>query len=542
MMLAAIRILLIDDDPDDFALTRDLVRESFGSNASLEWASSYDQGLAALARQEHDACLLDYRLGARTGLDVLGDPAAADYDAPIILLTGEGEREVDLAAMEAGAADFLPKSGLQAVTLERTIRHSLERHRDRKAWRQLNELLESRVEMRTLELERANASLREADRRKDEFLATLAHELRNPLAPIANSLAVLRLTNADPKILEVARQTMERQLAHMVRLIDDLLDVSRISRGKIDLRKATIDLASIVHQAVEAIRPMSEGRKLMLKVDLPSDPVYLIADATRLIQVIGNLLSNACKFTDPGGTVRVGVECGGDEALVRVSDTGIGIAAEELPKIFEMFTQVHSPLERGETGLGIGLTLAKNLIELHGGTIEAHSGGAGRGSEFVVRLPTQCVPAPAAHSKPSAEGELPSLGAQKILVVDDNRDSAASLSMLLKLASSEVYTAYDGPEALRLAEQIRPDVMLLDIGLPGMNGYDVAREIRGRPWGKDTYLLALTGWGQSEDRHKAKQAGFDHHLTKPVEHARLMELLSQAAASKGEAASESPVA
>jgi signal transduction histidine kinase len=542
LMSAPLRILLVDDDRDDFALTRDLVEESFGKSATLDWAASYDEGIEALRRQSHDVCLLDYRLGAHTGLDLLQHAAAAQYDAPIILLTGEGEREVDLAAMEAGAADFLQKSGLAAVTLERAIRHAVERHRDRRALHQLNELLESRVEMRTLELERANASLREADRRKDEFLATLAHELRNPLAPIANSLAVLRLMHADPKMLELARQTMERQLAHMVRLIDDLLDVSRISRGKIELRKSPIDLASIVLQAVEAIRPNSQQRQLNLEVDLPNEPIYLSADATRLVQVIGNLLNNACKFTDPGGTVRIDVAADAQQAVIRVVDTGIGLAAEQLPRIFEMFAQIHSPLERGESGLGIGLTLARNLVELHGGSIEASSPGLGQGSEFVVRLPTADQPAVVRAAPGDVANDVPSLGAQKILVVDDNRDSAASLSMLLKLASSEVYMAHDGLEALRLAEQIRPDVVVLDIGLPGMNGYEVAKEIRNFAWGKNPYLVALTGWGQKEDRQKAIQAGFDQHLTKPVEHTRLMELLSQATGREESSATESPAA
>ena len=395
------------------------------------------------------------------------------------------------------------------------------------------------------------AELAESDRRKNEFLAMLAHELRNPLAPIRNALQVMRLTGDNGETVHSAFDMMERQVGQMVRLVDDLLDVSRISRGKIELRKERVELASIVHHAVEACRPAMECAKHELSVTLPPQPVYLNADATRLAQVVGNLLNNACKFTDQGGRIWLTVECEpprsppsqggvGGVSVIRVRDTGIGIPPDELPRIFEAFVQVDTSLERSVSGLGIGLTLVKSVVEMHGGTVEAYSAGVGQGSELVV-----CLPLPSdewrvvsgereeAGGDPLATDHSPLTTKRRILVVDDNPDSAESLAMLLQISGNETHMAHDGLEAVEAAERFRPDVVLLDIGLPQLNGYDVCRRIREQPWGKAMMLIALTGWGQDEDRRQSKDAGFDAHLVKPVDYGALMELLATLPAEQG---------
>ncbi|MGH8607985.1 MAG: ATP-binding response regulator, partial [Gammaproteobacteria bacterium] len=311
----------------------------------------------------------------------------------------------------------------------------------------------------------------------------------------------------------------------MVRLVDDLLDVSRISRGKIELRKGRVELASAVNHAVEATKPLCERMNHELTVTLPPQPMYLNADPTRLAQVVGNLLTNACKFTDKGGRISLTVERERGEALLRVRDTGIGIAADQLPRIFKMFTQLDTSLERTQSGLGIGLTLVRELVEMHGGTVEAQSAGIGQGSEFVVRLPI-LVETPEPPPEPTVSEPTPTT-ARRILVVDDNRDSAESLAMLLELTGNQTHTAYDGLEAVEAAATFKPDVVLLDIGLPKMNGFEAARKIREQPWGTKMLLVALTGWGQDEDRQKSREAGFDGHLVKPVDHGALTKLLAE---------------
>jgi PAS domain S-box-containing protein len=374
------------------------------------------------------------------------------------------------------------------------------------------------------------ADLREADRRKTEFLAMLAHELRNPLAPIRNALKILRLTtsprhdSADDEAVRAASEMMERQVSQMVRMVDDLLDISRISRGKIQLRRSRVELASAVDHAVEAARALVESRKHELTVVLPPQPIYLNADSTRLAQVLGNLLSNSCKFTNKGGRIWLTVERAGPEAVIRVRDTGIGIAADQLPHVFDMFTQVDTSLERAVSGLGIGLALVKTLVELHGGTVEAHSDGVGQGSEFVVRLPVLAdAPEPLREAK--AHRPIATTG-RRILVVDDNQDSARSLAMLLRLTGNETHMSYDGLEAVEAAARFRPDVILMDIGLPKLNGYEAARRIRQQPWNRHAALIALTGWGQEEDRQRSRAAGFNSHLVKPVDLDDLMKVLA----------------
>jgi PAS domain S-box-containing protein len=365
--------------------------------------------------------------------------------------------------------------------------------------------------------------LSEADRRKNEFLAMLAHELRNPLAPIGNAARALRMGAADAATVRSAAEMVERQVSQLSRLVDDLLDVSRISRGRIELRRALSELGPIVQQAVEAARPTVAAMNHELAVQIPGERIVVDADGVRLAQVIGNLLHNACKFTNPGGHVGLAVSRDGGDAVIRVSDDGIGIAAEDLPIVFDMFAQVDTSLERTRDGLGIGLTLVKTLIDLHGGSVAVSSGGPGLGSEFTVRLPIVDGVGPA--ERVSAGAPPVSARSRRVLIVDDNTDGAESLALLLRFAGHATEVAHDGGEALAAAERFRPDVTLLDIGLPELNGYEVCQRLRREPWGKSMTIVALTGWGQEEDRRRSSDAGFDGHLVKPVEPAALLRLL-----------------
>jgi signal transduction histidine kinase/DNA-binding response OmpR family regulator len=367
--------------------------------------------------------------------------------------------------------------------------------------------------------------LRNADRRKDEFLATLAHELRNPLAPIRNALHIMQLAEDDAAAIDQARTMMERQLKQMVRLIDDLLDVSRITRGKLDLRKERVELSAVIGNAVDTTRPLIEAAGHSLTVSLPPHPVYLDADPMRLAQVFSNLLNNAAKYTERGGHLWLTATQGGSDIVITVRDTGIGIPADALSAVFEMFAQVDRSLEKAQGGLGIGLTLVKRLVELHGGTVEARSDGPGKGSEFIARLPI--VPSRKSPRKLQSDGARiqPHMSC-RVLVADDNRDAAESMSMLLRMMGNEVRTVHDGLQAVEEASAFRPDVVLLDIGMPRLNGYDVARAIRAQRWGAGMLLVALTGWGQDDDKRRADEAGFDQHFTKPVNPAALERLIS----------------
>jgi PAS domain S-box-containing protein len=408
---------------------------------------------------------------------------------------------------------------------------------------QARDTLEKRVQERTAELlERTEQigklaqELAAADRRKNEFLATLAHELRNPLAPIRNALQLLQLAPGNPDIQQRASGVIERQLGQMVRLIDDLLDISRITNNKLRLRKERTELAAAVRSAVETARPLIEEAGHELTILLPPDPVYVDADLTRLAQVFTNLLSNSAKYTERGGHVWLTVEAQRDEAVVSVRDSGIGITAEHLPHLFEMFSQATSALERASGGLGVGLALARGVVELHGGSIEARSEGLGRGSEIIVRLPRLTDTAAPVQEQPQPSGGKKETRPRlRVLVADDNRDSADSLSLLLELAECEVFTARDGLEAVEAAVAHHPDAALLDIGMPQLNGYEVAARIRQQPWGKRMLLVAITGWGQEDDKQRARDAGFDHHLTKPVDFSDLKRLLEEAQAREAEA-------
>jgi PAS domain S-box-containing protein len=380
------------------------------------------------------------------------------------------------------------------------------------------------------ELKRAELSLLEADRRKDEFLATLAHELRNPLAPIRNGMELLRISEADAALAGEIHGIMERQMEHLTRLVDDLLDVSRITHNRIELRKRRVDLAEVIQSALEASRPLIDEAGHELTISLPADPVQLEADPTRLAQVFANLLNNSAKYTEPGGRISLQAQVQGTEVVVIVEDNGVGISCEALAYVFDMFRQADGALERSRGGLGIGLTLARRLIELHGGTINAQSEGVGKGSAFIVRLPIAAetgMEQTRLDTKPSPMTQL------RILLVDDNRDSVFTLSSVLRIKGNEIRTAYDGLEAIEVAGEFRPDVILMDIGMPKLNGYEATRRIRQTEWGKDMFIIALSGWGQSDDLQKSADAGCSAHLTKPLDFTVLESLLAGRTRAKG---------
>jgi CheY-like chemotaxis protein len=368
----------------------------------------------------------------------------------------------------------------------------------------------------------AREALREADRRKDEFLATLSHELRNPLAPLRNALQVLRVAERETSAATPIHEMMERQVNHLVRLVDDLLEMSRISRGTLELRKERLDVAAIIENALETSDPLIGAAGHRVTVIVPPERVWIDGDPVRLAQVFSNLLNNAAKYTAPGGEITVTVRTQDRTVLIRVRDTGVGIGPEALPRVFDLF---HRGDHMGQgTGLGIGLTIARRIAELHGGTITAHSAGPGSGSEFTVELPiaaTHGETAPA-ERRGSSRASLP----QRVLIVDDNRDAAESLGLLLGMLGADVRVARDGPEALEIVKGYDPAVVLLDIGMPGMDGFEVARRIRAGSASRRPSIVALTGWGQPEDRRRTKEAGFDHHLVKPADMVALQGILS----------------
>jgi signal transduction histidine kinase/CheY-like chemotaxis protein len=393
-------------------------------------------------------------------------------------------------------------------------------HRTRRRLEAEQELLQQGAELQR----QMRDAMAESDARKDEFLATLAHELRNPLAPVRNASHILRARMPPTPELQWARDVIDRQVTQMARLIDDLMDVARISRGTIELRCEHAALDEVVRDAVETSRPSIDAAGHDLVVRIPSEAIYLDVDVIRLAQVFSNLLNNAAKYTGPGGRIAVTAERDADTVAVTVEDSGIGIPPEMLAQVFEPFTQLDRSLERSKGGLGIGLALAKRLVEMHRGTIVAQSPGTGQGSRFVVRLPLS--PQQSASDAQVSMSPVPARGRKRVLVADDNYDSATSLGILLNDAGYDVRTAGDGSQALETAAQFLPDIILLDIGMPRLNGYEVARHIRGQPWGRKPLLVALTGWGGPEHRYQTAEAGFDHHLTKPVDPAALTRVLT----------------
>ena len=414
----------------------------------------------------------------------------------------------------------------------RAARRRAEAHA-REAIRQRRQLEEEIVQRRLLEWEcqqRAD-QLAEGDRRKDEFLAMLAHELRGPLAPIRNAVQIIKSCDGDRATIDKARGMVERQVKHLSRIVDDLLDVARITQGKVTLHRDPVELATVIARAVETSRPLIDARRHELLVTLPREALWVEADVTRLAQVVGNLLNNAAKYTPERGHIRLTVEGGSGEAVVRVRDNGIGIPAALLPTVFDLFTQGDHSLARSEGGLGIGLTLVKNLVEMHGGRVEARSDGPSRGSEFVVRLPLLVEGEGWRGEGQNASSPSPlhpSPFTPRILVVDDNVDAAESLAMVLRVEGYEVRTCYDGPAALQAAAAFQPQVVLLDIGLPRMDGFEVARRLREQPALAKSLLVAVTGYGQDEDRRRTAAAGFDAHLVKPADLTALHRLLAGA--------------
>jgi two-component system, sensor histidine kinase len=437
-------------------------------------------------------------------------------DLPVLVLARAGAD----SAVVAQAMDQLGN----VTVLERPIRVVALVSAVRTALRARQRQYEARSQL--ARIERSERDLREAHIRKDEFLAILAHELRNPLAPIRNSLHILRLTNHqhDPTVRR-AGETMERQVDHLVRLVDDLLEVSRITRGKIELRMQTVDLASVLRSAAETSRPLIDEAGHQFSMEIPPESLALRADPVRLAQIFANLLNNAAKYTSRGGQIKLVVRRENGDVVISVRDTGIGIPGDMLPRVFELFTQVDRHVDRAQGGLGIGLTLVKRLVEMHNGKVEAHSEGPGRGSEFVVRLPLASV---SDESDVLAVPREPVtlLASRRVLIVDDNRDSAESLGILLKLLGADVRVEYDGEAALRAVAAYRPAVVLLDIGMPGMDGHEVARQIRQQREFDDVTLIALTGWGQEEDRRDSRSAGFEYHLIKPADIGAIETLLS----------------
>jgi signal transduction histidine kinase len=444
------------------------------------------------------------------------DAQPAWSDLPVLLIVRAGaESAVPGEAVRLLGNVTLVERPVRVATLLSAVRTA---HRARDRQLQVRDLLEER--------ERSAEALRSADRRKDEFLATLSHELRNPLAPLVTGLHLLNSSGLDISHVRRVAGVMERQLQHLVRLVDDLLEISRITRGLIEIRREPLDLLGAVRHAIDTSRPALDAASHTLVVDLPDKPIPVFGDPVRLTQVFSNLLTNAAKYTNLGGTVWVTAAVRGDTAQVSVRDNGIGISPQQLESVFEMFMQVDRSDRRAQGGLGIGLTLVRSLVGLHGGRVRARSGGLGRGSEFIVELPLL----PERITLGGATADPQRLPAQRVLVVDDNRDAADMLAELLRLLGVTAEVANDGAGALEAVAAFHPDVILLDIGMPGMDGYAVAREIRVRPGGNAITIIALTGWGQEQDVEQARAAGFDHHLVKPPDLEKLRRILMHTAA------------
>jgi signal transduction histidine kinase/ActR/RegA family two-component response regulator len=545
---APLRALLVSTDEGDVESLRDLVAR-MPVRVEVDWARTFEAGYSRMTSSRYDAHLVSGRLGGRSGIDLLRAFIEAGGVAPVLVVAHSGERALDLASMEAGAAGFLAVDRLDPELLERSIRYAVEARRQEVVLRHAREELQESVEERSASLETLNAALaaevaerrraeqklRDVDRRKNEFLATLAHELRNPLAPIRHATEILeRLGNGEEGRVRSGEvlKVIERQVSYLVRLIDDLLDISRISHGKVSLRPERVLLSSVVESALEAVQPLYLSRRHTLDVALPLAEIQLNADPVRLAQILTNLLSNAAWYTEPGGAVRVEAFREGDGVIVRVVDSGIGIPAASLDHIFTMFGRAAEAPAAGHGGLGIGLALAKKLAELHGGSLAAASEGQGKGSTFTLRLPLEAgavIPPEARSTAPAAP-----VAPKRILVVDDNVDAARTLAELLLLDGHETHVAHDGPSAVESARRLSPDVAILDLGLPGFSGFEVARRLREEPTLSGMLLVALSGWVQPADLVRSREAGFDHHLAKPVGAATLELIFAIARTSPGD--------
>lgn len=496
-----IRILLAEDNPHDRrAFHRALRKSDLPTQTTDCKCAEAALDLLATDWAQFDLIVSDHNLPGASGLDLYQQMKGKQIRLPFILLTGVGNELLAVEALKLGVDDYLSKNAGQAYV------------------EQVPTAI-SRVYQIYCE--------READRRKDEFLATLAHELRNPLAPLQNGLEILRTGRAEQALVDKAVTAMQRQVDHMVHLVDDLLDLSRVTRGKITLRKQFVTLDKIVERALETSLPVIETRRHQLVVHLPDDDVWLHVDQVRIAQVLANLLNNAAKYTDQGGHIWLESEVEDGQLLIRVRDDGIGMTPQDEERVFEMFQQVQGSSARSQGGLGIGLTLVRRLAEMHGGSVSVHSDGVGKGSQFVVRLPVLEAAGPSKNVVASGEQSGGKLGQLRILVVDDNVDSAEMFSEILRLDGHELAVAYDGKTALEQATAMHPDVVFLDIGLPDMSGYEVAERIRQRVDSADTLIAAVTGFGQASDRQRAKNAGIDHHLVKPVEPEKIRQLLAK---------------
>ncbi len=542
-----LRVLLVDADEAAVALMRGHMAE-MKAPIDMERAASFGVGLEQMTSHHYDAHLVASRIGTRSGLELLRAYRESGGDGAVILIADEPDRAEDLSALESGASDYLVRDRLDATLLEKSIRYAVEESRRAAGLRRVRDEFETRVAERADVLETMNEALaaevaerraaeralREEDRRKDAFFATLAHELRNPLAPLSFATEILSRTSDTPEEQarrERALRVIERQVAHMVRLIDDLLDHSRITHGKLDLRRERVSLAVVIENALETARPLLIGRRQAFELIVPEVPVPLHVDPMRLAQVLSNLLSNAAKFTEPGGRIRLEAVRDGNDVVVSVVDSGIGIPAAHLAHVFTMFGQGHRAQKAVFGGLGIGLALAKGLAELHGGTLTAASDGEGKGSVFTLRL--ACA---ADHSAaPVATQTPPSVTppSRRILVVDDNVEAALTLAELLALEGHETHVAHDGPAAVDAARRLSPDVAILDIGLPGFDGLEVARRLRAEPGLGDLLLVALSGWVQPDDRERSREAGFDYHFAKPIRLKSLELVLLEARGDRG---------
>jgi signal transduction histidine kinase len=509
-MDAAIDILLVDDEPRNLDALEAILA---GPSYRLIRAGGGDEALRLLLEHDVAAIVLDIRMPGVTGFELaqIIKGTRKFREIPILFLTAHMMEDQDvIAGYGAGAVDYLTKP-VNPQILRHKIGVFADLFRKTRALADLNATLERRVQERTAELERSESALRAAARQKDEFLATLAHELRNPLAPLRMGIDLLLRQGAkDPgKTLSV----MNRQLEHMVRLIDDLLDVARISGGNLDLKKERVNVADCVQTALDTCRPFFEQRRQVVVTELAPN-LSSFADPTRLAQIVGNLLHNASKFTPEAGEVRVELGHAGDRAYIRVVDSGVGIAPEQLPRVFDMFTRI----ERSGTsngGLGIGLALSRKLSEMHGGSLEVESAGPGRGSVFTLKLPAELdrETAPRLSQPPPPASESRGV---KVLIIEDNEDSAEVLALWLGTRGYQATVAYDGPSGLSLIGELRPSVVLCDIGLPEMDGTEVCRRIRELQLGYRPIMVALTGWGMKKDRERTRDSGFDHHLVKPV--------------------------
>lgn len=528
--LPPVPFLMVDDRPENLLSLEALLRRD---GLQLLKATSGVEALELLLRHEVALALLDVQMPEMDGFELAETMRGNERTRriPIIFLTaGIGDRNRRFRGYEAGAFDYLEKP-IEPDILRSKCDVFFELFRQRQQIAAQRDRIARTADENSRLLRDSRqyaAALKEADQRKDEFLATLAHELRNPLAPLSNSLSLLSSGRAPPAMRDEALALMDRQVKQMVRLVDDLMDVARITRGKIVLKKQRVDLSDVLRSAIEISQPLIEEFDHRLVTEFPERPVWFQADMTRLAQIFSNLLNNAAKYSEPGREIRFSAEVADGFATIRVRDQGIGMAPETMARIFDMFAQADQSLERSYGGLGVGLTLVKALVEMHGGTISAKSDGIGEGSEFAVRLPLMEDTAVTEEqsASPDAAGTP---GGLRIMIVEDNEALAQTTGWMVEMLGHDYKIASNGPDAIALSKDYLPDVIMMDIGLPGMNGYDLCAAMKPEPHLRNTVFIAQTGWGQDEHRQRAKDAGFDHHLVKPVYLELLQEVLGDIA-------------